>query len=72
MKQNERKNRGYMGVVVLAVVGVFVILHLTLPGVTLWPAALVSLVVATMIVSHLQGRRHCARRQAQPSPDNRQ
>jgi hypothetical protein len=71
MKQHERRDRGYMGIVILAVLAIFAILHFALPGVTLWPAALVSLVVATMVVSHVQGGRHCSRRMAQPSPDNR-
>ena len=72
MKQHERKNRGHMGVVILSVLAVFVILHFALPGVTLWAVALVSVALATMVVSHVRGGRHCARRLVQPSPDNRQ
>ena len=72
MKQHERKNRGYMGIAILAVLAVFAILHLALPGVTLWPVALVSLVIVTMVVSHVQGGRRCSRRLAQHSPENRE
>ena len=61
MKRHEKTNRGYMGIAILAVAGIFFALHLALPGVTLWPAALISLAVVTMVVSHIQGGRHNSR-----------
>jgi hypothetical protein len=55
MRRHDRKERGAMGVTVLAVAAIFLVLHLALPGVTLWPAFLVCLGVATVIASHLGG-----------------
>ena len=71
MERYERKNRGYMGVAIFAVLAVFFALHLALPETTLWPAALVILAAVTMVVSHVQGGRHSSRSSAQPSVDNR-
>ena len=65
MKQHEKSNRGIMGITVLAVAAIFFALHLALPSVTLWPFALVSLVIATMLASHHHSGRHGSRRLAQ-------
>ena len=56
MKRHENSSRGFMGIAILAVVGIFFALHLAFPGVTLWPAGLVTLAVVTMVVSHIQRR----------------
>jgi hypothetical protein len=59
-----------MGIAILGVLAVFFALHLALPGVTLWPAALVSLVAVTMMVGHIQGGRRCSKRVAESQPDS--
>jgi hypothetical protein len=69
MMQRERKSRGHMGVAIFAVLSVFFVLHLVLPQASLWLPALVSLAVVTMVVSHVQGGRHCSRRLARSSID---
>jgi MFS superfamily sulfate permease-like transporter len=51
-----------MGVVILAVLGIFLALHFIFPEVTLWPALLVALAVVTMIAAHVQRDGHHARR----------
>jgi uncharacterized Tic20 family protein len=59
MKRHENNSRGFMGAAVIAVLGIFLALHLALPGVTLWPAGLGVLAVVTMVtmvVSHIQRR----------------
>lgn len=65
MKQHSKTNRGNMGVAIFAVLGVFLVLHLILPEVTLWPFLLVALVVVTMLVSHLGKSRHISQRMSQ-------
>ena len=62
MRQHSNLQRGGMGIAILAVLGVFLALHLIFPGVTLWPAALISLVVVTMIVSHVTPNRRLSRK----------
>nr|MBN2277263.1 hypothetical protein [candidate division Zixibacteria bacterium] len=70
MKRYQRRNKGYMGIAILAVLAVFFALYLILPGVTLWPIGLVSLALVMMVVSHIQGGRHHARNSIQPLSDN--
>ena len=62
MRQHNDLQRGGMGAAILAVLGVFLALHLIFPGVTLWPAVLISLAVVTMIVSHATRNRRLSRR----------
>jgi len=50
----DRTERGPLGATILAVLGIFLALHLAFPEAVLWPAALVTLAVSTMIVSHLK------------------
>jgi len=69
MKRYTREQRGIMGVAILAVLGVFLAIHLAAPGVSLWPALLVTLVMATMIASHLQKGRHRTHRVASQTID---
>jgi hypothetical protein len=64
MKQHERKNKGFMGVAISAVLVVFATLNFLLPEVTLWPLALIGLALVTMLASHMSGGRHHARKLA--------
>jgi len=57
MRRHERKDRGIMGAVILAVLGVFFAIHLMVPEVTIWPALLVVLAISTMLASHAQRNR---------------
>ena len=72
MRRHEKNNRGYMGVAILAVLGIFFVLHLALPEATLWPIALVSLAVVTMVISHLQRGNRTSRHLVRSSNDSQQ
>lgn len=61
MRLHSKTERGKMGGAIVAVLGVFLALHLILPQVTLWPFLIVALVVVTMLVSHLGKSRHISR-----------
>jgi len=52
MQRHQKGEKRSLGVAILAVLGIFLVLHLALPAATLWPYLLVALVVITMIVSH--------------------
>jgi len=52
MRHHRNNNRGLMAAVIIGVLGVFWAIHLALPEVTLWPAALVSTIAASMVASH--------------------
>lgn len=58
MKDRKKTDKRTMGVVVLAVFGIFAALHMVLPETKLWPAGLISIAVATMLVAHFQKARH--------------
>jgi len=66
MRHHSKTERGGMGAAILAVLGIFLALHLIFPSVTLWPFALISLAVVTMILSH--SRKY--RRQPRQVSDN--
>jgi len=53
MSRHSKNERGLMGAVIASVLAVFLVLHLIFPAVTLWPAGVVTLIVAAMIASHL-------------------
>ena len=72
MKRHERNDRGYMGIAIVAVLGVFLALHLALPAVTLWPAALVSLALVMVVVGHVHGGRKRSHPVSEPYIDNQQ
>jgi len=55
MARHEKNERGFMGAAIVIVLGIFLALHFLFPAATLWPYALISLVLATMFASH-QGR----------------
>ena len=57
MKNHNQKERGAMGVAIVAVTGVFIAVHLALPDIKLWPSFLICLAVVTMVVSHF-GKNH--------------
>ena len=52
MTRHNSNDRGTMGMVILAVTGLFFALHLALPETTLWPAWLITMGVVTMLTSH--------------------
>jgi uncharacterized protein YqgC (DUF456 family) len=62
MKRHSNSKRGNMGAAILAILGIFLALHLIFPGFTLWPFALISLAVVTMIVSHARRNRQESQR----------
>ncbi len=70
MRRHERQERGIMGVVILAVLGVFLAIHMMVPKVTVWPAMLIVLVAAIMIASH--ARRNRVNRHSLASSDSKQ
>jgi len=55
-----------MGASILAVIGIFVALHIIFPAVTLWPAAVIALAAVTMFVSHSSSSRRTARSLVHP------
>ena len=57
MKNHNQRERGAMGVAIVAVTGVFLALHLALPDIKLWPSLLICLAVVTMVVGHF-GKNH--------------
>lgn len=67
MTRQQTRDRGFMGVAIVAVLGFFLALHLILPEVTLLPALLVTLVVVTMLVAHSQKNRRQSHRLARAS-----
>jgi len=56
MRHSNRNNRGFQGIAILAVLGIFLAIHLIAPQITLWPALLITLAVVTMVVSHATRR----------------
>jgi len=70
MRNHSKQNRGVMGIVILAIAGIFLALHLALPGVTLWPSFLIALAVGTCIASHV-GRNRRIQQIPEPLSDIR-
>ena len=53
MRKHRRNEAGPMGIMIVAITGLFFALHLALPEVTLWPAYLVCLGIGSMIAAHV-------------------
>jgi hypothetical protein len=70
MKSHNGKERGAMGVAIVAASGVFLALYLALPDITLWPSFLICLTVVTMIVGHFGKNYRSSRSVARSSEAN--
>ena len=70
MKSHNQKKRGAMGIAIVAVTGVFLVLHLVLPDIILWPSFLICLTVVIMIVGHFGKNHRSSRSVARSSETN--